>query len=203
MISQGLSAKIAWRKLVRSLSSLQLAIAEMAAIAGLSAIGTVIPQNEVTAGFSNPPSTSEEAPPVSESITERPLRRFRQPPFTFRTTLMVRKRSWESSHTTSSSALALTTYTRQTISSALTSCSEPHSPLAPIQGSSPWSRYFSPLASPLATKSYSRSLAKPVLYVMAIICLTLHRIPHIATTGGKELEVYGDRRCRGPRRKLQ
>lgn len=40
-----------WRKLVRSLASLPLAIAELAVIAGLSAVGTVITQGERPAWY--------------------------------------------------------------------------------------------------------------------------------------------------------
>lgn len=46
-LAQGVGARILWRRVLKALSSLKLAIAEMAAIAGLSAVGTVIPQNEV------------------------------------------------------------------------------------------------------------------------------------------------------------
>eukprot|EP00878_Enallax_costatus_P030092 GHUV01032723.1.p1 GENE.GHUV01032723.1~~GHUV01032723.1.p1 ORF type:complete len:101 (-),score=3.78 GHUV01032723.1:86-388(-) len=40
-------AKLAWRKLVRELSSLPRAIGIMAVVTGLSALGTIIPQNKV------------------------------------------------------------------------------------------------------------------------------------------------------------
>eukprot|EP00191_Tetraselmis_sp_GSL018_P011218 CAMPEP_0177606048 /NCGR_PEP_ID=MMETSP0419_2-20121207/17077_1 /TAXON_ID=582737 /ORGANISM="Tetraselmis sp., Strain GSL018" /LENGTH=167 /DNA_ID=CAMNT_0019100339 /DNA_START=118 /DNA_END=617 /DNA_ORIENTATION=- len=48
---QGPQAKILWRRLIKSLSSLELAIGELAVIAGLSAVGTIIPQNEDVAFY--------------------------------------------------------------------------------------------------------------------------------------------------------
>mmetsp|Transcript_27118 Transcript_27118/g.68229 ORF Transcript_27118/g.68229 Transcript_27118/m.68229 type:complete len:543 (-) Transcript_27118:140-1768(-) len=45
------TATILWRRTLRSLSSLNLAIGELAVIAGLSAIGTVIPQNQAVSFY--------------------------------------------------------------------------------------------------------------------------------------------------------
>ena len=42
-----LGLKIAWRRLLKEVASLPLAIALMATIAGLSGLGTLIPQNKV------------------------------------------------------------------------------------------------------------------------------------------------------------
>ena len=42
-----LGLKIAWRKVVKQVASLPLAIALMAGIAALSGLGTIIPQNKV------------------------------------------------------------------------------------------------------------------------------------------------------------
>ena len=44
-----LGLKIAWRRLLKEVASLPLAIALMATIAGLSGLGTLIPQNKVQA----------------------------------------------------------------------------------------------------------------------------------------------------------
>ena len=45
-----LGLKIAWRRLLKEVASLPLAIGLMATIAGLSGLGTLIPQNKVGLG---------------------------------------------------------------------------------------------------------------------------------------------------------